>query len=224
MRGFSNAGSQRWIQIAVNRRPEVLLRSLRRSGAVSTNGTVTWGSPLEAEGFRQYRDGVALTKAGIQKLPIRALREFWPPRGPVWDAIGTTSDGRAIFVEAKAHIPEAASPACQASEGSVPLILQSLEEARRAYAPKATAMWSGLFYQYANRLAHHYLVNRVNRVPSALVFLYFVNAQDMRGPTSACEWKGASRLLHAALGLPAHLDAHGVFDAYLDVRQLADAV
>jgi len=48
---IAEAGSQRWKQLAVNRRPDVL-----------------------------------------------------------WDAIGRTSDGVAVFVEAKAHIPEAASP------------------------------------------------------------------------------------------------------------------
>lgn len=220
----AQAGSQRWIQVAVNRRPDSLLDALRRAGAVSSGATVRWTSPLEAENCCEYRDGVAIKKAGIDALPVRPLTGFWPPRGPVWDAIGRTSDGIAVFVEAKAHIPEAASPGSQATPASLKIITRSLEEARRWYAPKSKADWTGVFYQYANRLGHHYFVSKVNRVPSVLVFLYFLNASEMNGPSSEDEWKGASQLLHAALGLPSHLEARSVFDAFLDVRQLAYAV
>jgi hypothetical protein len=220
MTDFASAGSQRWIQVAVNRHPDLLLASLQRSGAVRPTAAVHWTSPLKDDGFREYRDHLALEKAGIRDLPVRELKKFWPARGPVWDAIGRTSDGRAVFVEAKAHVPEAASPGCRASERSLALIRASLAEARRAYAPKAGARWDGTFYQYANRLALQYLVNRVNGVPSVLVFLYFVNDEQMSGPASELEWKGAVRLLHAALGLPSNLEAHGVFDAFVDVRNL----
>jgi hypothetical protein len=154
--------------------------------------------------------------------PKKPLDQFWPARGPVWDALGITSDNCPVFVEAKAHIPEAASPASKASPGSLALINKSLGEARGFYAPKARAAWSGLFYQYANRLAHHYFLAKLNGLPSKLVFLYFVNADDMLGPMSAEEWHGASRLIHAVLGLPKDLHDRGVFDAFLDVRHLQD--
>ena len=65
----------------------------------------------------------------------------------MWDAIGRTSDGVAIFVEAKAHIPEAASPGTRASPESLKLISSSLEEARHWYAPKANANWTDTFYR-----------------------------------------------------------------------------
>jgi hypothetical protein len=184
---------------------------------------VAWQSPLEAEEFCEYRDQAALAKAQIASLK-RPLSEFWPARGPVWDAIGITSDGTPLFVEAKAHIPESASPGTRASAASRALIERSLIEARRFYAPRANAVWSGLFYQYANRLACQYFLKKVNGIPSTLVFLYFVNADDMLGPMSEEEWHGASRLIHAVLGLPKDLQSHGVFDAFLDVRLLQDAV
>jgi hypothetical protein len=221
---FAKAGSQRWIQVAINRRPEILRGALLKAGAVSDAVTLHWVSPLEDDDCCEYRDDVALKKAGIEALPKRPLRDFWPARGPVWDAIGRTSDGTSIFVEAKAHIPEAASPGTRATPASLKLISQSLEEARRSYAPKATSEWSGIFYQYANRLAHHYFVTIVNRLSSVLVFVYFTNAPGMNGPESESEWKGAIRLLHAALGLPAHLESCGVFEAFVDVRELEDAV
>jgi hypothetical protein len=64
----------------------------------------------------------------------------------------------------------------------------------------------------------------VNGLQSALVFIYFLNAQEMHGPNSESEWRGAIRLLHASLGLPVDLEPFGVFDAFIDVRQLVDAV
>jgi hypothetical protein len=219
---FANAGSQRWIQVAVNRRPDLLLSSLREAGAISESTTVDWASPLEVEGCCEYRGAIALKKAGIDTLPVRPLKAFWPARGPVWDAIGRTSDDVAIFVEAKAHIPEAASPGTRASPESLKRISRSLDEARHWYAPKGKASWTGTFYQYANRLAHHYFLREVNKVPSKLVFVYFTHDPDMSGPESESEWHGAIRLLHAALGLPAQLEQRGVFDAFLDVRRLFD--
>lgn len=220
---FALAGSQRWLQVAVNRKPELLLSALRRCEAIGPRVSVTWQSPLEAEGFCEYRDGKALEKAGISNLKI-PLEKFWPARGPVWDALGITSDGHPLFIEAKAHIPEAASPPSKASSPtSIELIGKSLGEARRYYAPNATATWSNLFYQYANRLAHHYFLNQVNGLSSILVFLYFVNADDMLGPMSEEEWHGAVRLIHAVLGLPKDLKPYRVFDAFLDARLLQDA-
>lgn len=223
MSGFASAGSQRWLQVAVNRKPQLFLGALQRGGVLSSRVSITWQSPLERDGFREYRDGTALSKVGIANLK-NPLEEFWPPRGPVWDALGITSEGHPLFVEAKAHIPEAATPATKATaEASLRLIDESLSKARAWYAPRATAAWSKLFYQYANRLAYQYFLKQVNGVPSRLVFLYFVNADDMLGPMSEEEWRGAVRLIHAVLGLPKELKSYGVFDAFLDVKLLQDA-
>ena len=131
-----------------------------------------------------------------------------------------SSAGTRILVEAKAHIPEAASPPSLASEASLVHIRQSLAEARKFYAPKAKADWSGNLYQYANRLAFQYLLNHLNALPCKLIFLDFLNANEMSGPESCLEWKGATRLIHALLGLPPDLSIHGVYHAYLDVRDL----
>ncbi len=226
MQSFASKGSQRWLQAAVNRRPQLLLSALQRSGAIAPRASVAWCSPLEKENFREYRDWTALEKVGVLKANLKQrLEQFWPARGPVWDALGITSEGHPLFIEAKAHIAEAASPATKASSRtSLDLIERSLKEARRFYAPKATACWSNVFYQYANRLAHHYLLKQVNDVQSRLVFLYFVNADDVLGPTTEEEWHGAVRLIHAVLGLPKELTSSGVFDAFLDARLLRDSV
>jgi hypothetical protein len=222
MSRFARAGSQRWLQVVVNRKPQLLESALRRSGAIGQRSSVTWKSPVEGDSFREYRDRAALAKAGIANLK-KPLGQFWPARGPVWDALGITTEQGSLFVEAKAHIPETASPATRASAKSFKLIDQSLREARRFYAPKAKANWSNLFYQYANRLAHHYFLTHLNGLSSTLVFLYFINADDMLGPMSEEEWHGAIRLVHAVLGLPKDLRSRGVFDVFLDARHLQDA-
>jgi len=220
---FARRGSQKWLQVAVNRKPELLLDALRRGGAIAQGKSLTWRSPLEKDSFREYRDNAALREAGLSELR-EPLHSFWPARGPVWDAIGSTSEGHPLFMEGKAHIPEAASPATKASPGSLRLIEQSLTKARKFYAPKAVADWSIHFYQYANRLAYQYFLREMNGINSTLVFLYFLNDDDMGGPTSEEEWQGSSHLIHAVLGVPKDLTPHGVFSVFLDSRLLQDAV
>jgi len=182
---FAAKGSQRWLQIAVARAPGLLDVALRSSGAIGECETVTWGSPLAREDFAEYRDREALRCLGILDLAKRSLIQFWPPRGPVWDALGVASGRAKILVEAKAHIAEAASPGSKASEESLAHIRRSLEEARAWYGPRATADWTGPLYQYANRLAFHYLLSKLNGIPSRLVFLDFVNAEDVGGRDAA---------------------------------------
>lgn len=224
MTSFARAGSHRWLQVAVEGRADVLRDALDAPLRLAQGEQIRWVSPLRADGFAEFRDGEALRRLGVRILPKRSLAAFWPPRGPVWDALGKTSGGALIFVEAKAHISEAASPGTKASPKSRRLIESSLHEARGFYAPKASAQWSGTFYQYANRLAHHYLFRRVNGLPSHLVFLYFINATDVGGPGCVAEWQGAIRLLHAALGLPESLDDQAIHEVFVDVQLLGGAV
>jgi hypothetical protein len=215
---FAAQGSQRWLQIAVEKHPDVLLDALRWPLGMTDGDTIEWRSPLRATSFKEYRDGEALRLVCREPLK-RPLKEFWPARGPVWDAIGIASNMQPIFVEAKAHIAEMASPGTKASPASLELIKKSLQEARRFYAPRATAGWAGTFYQYGNRLAYQYFLRRLNGIKSHLVFVYFLNAKDMKGPVSKEEWLGAIKLLHATLGLSA-MDAEGVHEVFVDVRKL----
>lgn len=217
---FANAGSQRWLQIAVARAPEMLDSALRQAGAIDQDDSISWKSPLASKNFIEYRDGAVLRCLGINALPSRQLVDFWPKGGPVWDALGASEKGRLILVEAKAHIPEAASPPSRASDGSMQLIRSSLEEARKYYSPRSNVDWTQTLYQYANRLAFQYFFRRLNGLPSKLVFLNFCNATDVSGPESEEEWHGAMRLIHALLGLPGDLSKHGVHHAFIDARPL----
>ena len=217
---FATVGSQRWLQVAVAQYPELLDSALRESAAIDPDDSVVWKSPLSSERFTEYRDGAVLRCLEVDHLPNRQLAAFWPNGGPVWDALGRTRHGHLVFVEAKAHIAEAASPPCRASEMALKLIRKSLEEARKHYSPRSKVDWSQTLYQYANRLAFQYFFRKLNGLPSKLVFLNFCNAPDVDGPESEAEWHGATRLIHALLGLPYDLTKHGVHHAFLDVRPL----
>jgi hypothetical protein len=220
---FAQAGSQRWLQVAVDCAPDLLNEAFREAGAIDPDESLGWCSPLAVTQFTEYRDERALEMMGIAELPIKPLEEFWPRRGPVWDGLAVTNKGTFVLVEAKAHIPEVLSPPSQAGEVSRKKIRAALDEARRFYAPRSNKIWFENFYQYCNRLAHQYFLAEVNQLPSKLVFLDFYNVKEMSGPTSPDEWKGASKLIHAFLGLPESLEHHGVFHAHLDVQRLQSA-
>ena len=54
------------------------------------------------------------------------------------------------------------------------------------------------------------------------MFLDFINAQDMNGPNSEDEWKGATHMIHAVFGLPKNIEGFGVYHAYIDARLLTN--
>jgi hypothetical protein len=181
---------------------------------------IIWRSPLAADGFREYRDRVALWQAGIRRLPQRPLVTFWPKGGPVWDALGKVSDGKLIFLEAKAHCGEIFSPATGASPHSFALIQKSLIEAQGHFAPDSTADWTRIGFQYANRLAFHYLFRVLNGLPTHMVFLYFTGARDVSGPGTIKGWQGAIHHLHRTLGLPPDFHPPSVHEVFLDIAPL----
>ena len=221
---FAAAGSQRWLQVAVAKAPTVLERAIREAGAIDQDETLSWSSPLASTQFAEYRDEEAFRALGIAEFPVRALADFWPRRGPVWDGLAVTDREKFLLVEAKAQVAEVLSPPSKAGPKSKAVIAAALEEARMFYAPRASKVWSEHFYQYVNRLAHQYFVAHVNCLPSRLVFLDFYNAREMNGPTSAAEWLGVTKMIHAFLGLPESLERFGVFHAYINVAELESAL
>jgi hypothetical protein len=59
------------------------------------------------------------------------LAQFWPSRGPVCDALGTSGNQRPILIEATAHIAEAVSRISASSDSSIKLLGKSLALADR---------------------------------------------------------------------------------------------
>ncbi len=207
-------GSQKWLQWLVNDSPELFDQ---RIGL----GRIDWRSPLRADDFAEYRDQDFLDLLSIE-LPTRPLASFWPRRGPQWDALGRAPSGEVILVEAKAHVGELCSSMDASAESSRRQIKASLgETAQSLGVPSGHQWWKG-FYQYANRLAHAHLLDRLNGIPVRLVFLYLVGDADVGGPTSRAEWQAEIHTVHAELGL-ATLPAF-VTDVFIDVGKFPSAV
>lgn len=210
-------GSLKWIQRAVAfGAAELTQPIIARTAAAS----IEWRSPLLQDGYAEYRDASFLQRLGLgQHAP--ALTDFWPARGPQWDALGITDRGDVLLVEAKAHVGEMCSPPSQASGTSRERIAARLEEVAAALgAHPAHASWIERFYQLANRLAHlHFL--RAQGVAAWLVLVNFVGDDEMNGPSSVREWRAAYQVAWHVMGLGArHPLAPFVIEAFPDVRAL----
>jgi len=208
-------GSLRWIQFLVNEHPDVLTRS---TGLRS----VEWCSPRADDEYAEYRDQAFLDRLGVT-VKKRTLADFWPSRGPQWDALGRAASGEAVLVEAKAHVAELLSAPMQAGDASAGQIRQSLSETASALGATPGTDWSQRFYQYGNRLAHAWFLAEANALPVRLAFVYFVGDAEMDGPSSRREWEAALMVLHEALGLRGRIPRY-VTEAFIDVRSVVPLV
>lgn len=190
-------GSLKWIQRAVNQRwPSLEQPILQATSATS----LRWTSPLSTDDYAEYRDGGFLD--AIDQSALReALTAFWPARGPQWDALGVTSGGDVLLVEAKAHIAEMCSPGTAASAVSRARIEAALDDVAGRLGAKANrASWCDHFYQLGNRIAHLDFLRR-NGVPAWLVLVNFVGDREMGGPESEEAWESAYKVAFHVMGL-----------------------
>lgn len=214
----ANRGSQKWIQKLVNENERMFNSSIRNSLGFSDIEKIDWLSPLKSDEYAEYRDQAFLDKLEI-RLEKTRLEQFWPARGPQWDTLAKTSLGKVLLVEAKSHISELISSLQAENTESKTKIQKSLEATKLALNCHANVDWSQRFYQYTNRLAHLYLL-RENNVPAYLVFVYFLNDTEMKGPSTALEWKGAEQQLRSYLGLGRNKLRKFIADVYIDVKEL----
>jgi hypothetical protein len=173
--------------------------------------------------YTEARDGEAFRQLGISPAR-RALKDFWPQRGPVWDGLAVVGQ-ECILLEAKAHIPELMSGGTKATAKSLAMIERALERTRKSLAPRSRVDWArSQFFQYANRLAFLQFLREDNGIPAHLAFIYFTNDDAMEGVGSVEEWRGALRLMEAALGLGKHKLSPFVHKIFFDSRSLSTVV
>jgi hypothetical protein len=215
---WASRGSQLWLQVLINRSPELLDQPIRDALKLHDGSVIEWVSPLEKDGFREYKDGDVLRRLGIE-AKRRALSTFWPARGPVWDGLAKAGS-QVVLVEAKAHIAELVSTGSKASPGSLKLITTSLQAVKKILSPSSQADWTASFYQYANRIAHLHFLRTENGIPAHLVFVYFVNATEVGGPATKEAWKGAVEVVECYLGLSRHRLKRYVHHVFVDVDEL----
>lgn len=210
-------GSKKWIQKLVSEKPEFLRSCILEKLKLPESERIRWLSPLKNDEYAEYSDQESLDLLGVS-LEKRPLADFWPENGPQWDALGKSDSGKLFLVEAKSHIGELSSSIGAKDENSVRRIRRSLEETKDFLNSNAEVDWSRGFYQYANRLAHLYLL-RQNSLPAYLVFVYFLNDSEMAGPATIDMWKGATELLHTYLGITRHKLHKYTADVFIDVTQ-----
>lgn len=215
-------GSQKWIRLAVNNASSLFNREVRAVSNIDPENTITWVSPLVDDDYAEYRDENFLNRLGIT-LSQRPLDTFWPHRGPQWDALGRTENGSVLLVEAKANILEILSSGTKATEKSRNLIVSSIREVQDFLKVDHTICWTGKLYQYANRLAHLYLLRELNGIDAHLLFVYFIGDKDVNGPKSKIEWESALEVVKGILGIGnRHLLSKYVSDVFIDVSELED--
>lgn len=199
-------GSKRHLQRLVNLSTDPLGERIRRLVKFDIDEEIIWRSPLSEEYF-EYSDGDFLEVLGLQETTMRyPLTEFWPRLGPCWDALAQSNKGRIILVEAKSHIHEL-SPSgdkgdCRAKDpASMERIRESLKATKSFFGSRNENDWTKKYYQYANRLAHVYWFRVLNGIDTHLVYVYFINDFEMKGPQSIVEWESEIARVHAYLGL-----------------------
>ena len=208
-------GSLKWIQQIVNEYPDVLNKQINDSLGFSKTQSIEWLSPKANDHYSEYRDQAFLDLLGIE-LSKTKLKDFWPQRGPQWDALGRIKDKAYFLVEAKAHIAELISSSMAKSPRSISLINKSLNETETFLNLKPYVDLTKGFYQYLNRLAHLYLLRKLNNIPAYLVFVYFIN-DHTHIPTNRDEWYGAIKLMYSQLGSNKHKLSKYTIDVFIDV-------
>lgn len=200
-------GSLKWIQDLVNLHPAVLDEAIE-------GGPVEWRSPLADDDYAEYWDQAFLDRLRVT-LPNRLLHTFWPRSGPRWDALGLGLDQRVVLVEAKAHLDEVESLS-RAKPQSRVVIQAAFAEVARKWQVTDIGNWLTTYYQYANRLAHAYLLSELNAIPTTLVFVHFIGAAEVQGPATKAEWQAKLRHVHGALGIHNRMPPY-VRDVFVDV-------
>lgn len=211
-------GSQKDLQILINEKKDLLDQEL--SSIMKKNINVTWKSPLETDQFAEYRDDEFLRILNLDSRIVVPLEEFWPKRGPQWDALG--ADNETVFlVEAKAHVPEIVSPPTGAGPESKSRIMDTFAEVKEYLNANNSIDWAGTFYQYTNRIAHLYYLRVLNGIDAYLVNIYFLNDKSVDGPSTKDEWIGALAVIKQYLGIPKRnkLDKY-MLEIFIDTKNL----
>ena len=211
-------GSLKWIQTLINQFPSILGKGIRTELSLSVKN-IEWLSPLISDDLAEYRDDDFLELLGLSDHTDK-LHDFWPTRGPQWDALGRIPpSGPYLLVEAKANIPEVMSESQAKSEKSIRQIRESIHKTQVFLNCESSIDWMTGFYQYANRVAHLYFLRELCSIDAYLVFVYFLNDFTYI-PTSKDEWRGAIQVQKQIMGLTRHRLQNHIREVFIDVKRI----
>ena len=63
--GAKPKGSQRWLQVAVNRCPSIVDSAIQNAG-IPIDEPIVWASPLDSDDFAEYMDAAFLDRLGVR--------------------------------------------------------------------------------------------------------------------------------------------------------------
>jgi hypothetical protein len=130
------------------------------------------------------------------------------------------AEEKIVLVEAKARLAEFVSPASQASEASLLKIEAAFAQVKECLGVAPGFDWTQAYYQYANRIAHLWWL-RENGVDAHLMFVDFINDEDVGGPSDIETWRGAYAVADDQLGLPQrHALSPFIHHVYPDTKLL----
>ncbi len=198
--GRAHAGSQRQIQTYVNERTNTLNSAVAQSlSQYSLDAQcIAWVSPLAVDTYSEYQDSEFLERVGFGRLAPR-LQEFWPQRGPCWDALAQIEQG-CLLIEAKSNVREIYGGGCGAvSPSSKRKIQAALDGTKTWLGVSPDVDWMGRLYQSANRYAILYFLREIAGIQAYLVNVYFIG--DPRTPTTQVDWSAAIGCVNKELGL-----------------------
>lgn len=222
--GRAFKGSQLQTQVYVNRRADELDAAIRAElPTLPADAALRWVSPLAENGYAEYQDVDFLRALGLE-THAAGLGQFWPARGPVWDALAIVEVGSdrpgVLLAEGKSYPDEVFGRGCQATEPSRSQIAAAIALTQRWLGiDQDPERWMGRLYQTANRLAHLYWLREVAGVRAWLVHLLFVG--DPHGPTTRDQWIPAMEAANAELGV-ADVAVPHVAHVLLDARDRSE--
>ena len=224
--GRAVKGSQRWLQALVNDSPGILNRAISECSSRPIED-IRWLSPLQQDNYREYYDQPFIDVLQVELIG-QPLASFWPESGPRWDALGKSQNGQLLLVEAKSHVKELVSSLCAKDPRSVRKIGSALE-ATKSYLHRVSSPavdWTTGVYQYANRLAHLYLLSVLNGLDAYLILVYFLNDHEMISgdtsvPASRSEWESVIAYQERLMGIrQRHPLSDRIIHVFIDVRDI----
>lgn len=124
----------------------------------------------------------------------KAWKQFWPQTGNVqnWDAVAKVmnrGNEEWLLVEAKSHLGEEKSDCGAVADESKTMIKRVFSEVKKYLGVDDKQDWESKYYQYANRIAFLYFLQRHNN-SAHLLFIYFLGDQfpEKICPQNQSEW------------------------------------
>jgi hypothetical protein len=212
-------GSLKQIQRLINQNKNLIDKLIKSKFNEFASEEINWKSPLKCDDYAEYRDNCFLNVLDLN-IHGNKLNEFWPKKGPQWDALASTISGKIILVEAKANIRELVTPPTGAANESKMKIDNALKLTKSFLDKTNDIDWSGKYYQYANRLAHLYFLRRICERQAYLVNIYFIGDTDVFGPKTQQEWEFAIAKLNTHLGIARHELKDFVTNIFINIKEL----